>query len=192
MLCEEVQQDVFVHQIMMEEVMMMQGATAKGLNPKYAKKLNVCVPKYKDEMRNDIDHSEVVPSTSFLRSREDELHFRSMAYCYEGIETIHVEMEERNLFCGAYNVFVLQDAEDPNRCTTFNGGELVVVGSSDRRVRLVCASTGRSEKIIKGHAGSVRSLLINEKRGFVLSGSYDTSIRYWDIRDGKCHCIFRG
>jgi F-box/WD-40 domain protein 10 len=101
-----------------------------------------------------------------------------MAYCYEGIETIHVEMEERNLFCGAYNVFVLQDAEDPNRCTTYNGGELVVVGSSDRRVRLVYASTGRSEKIIKGHAGSVRSLLINEKRGFVLSGSYDTSIRY--------------
>jgi F-box/WD-40 domain protein 10 len=101
-----------------------------------------------------------------------------MAYCYEGMETIQVEMEERNLFCGAYNVFVLQDSEDPNRCTTYNGESLAAVGSSDRRVRLVNASTGRCEKVIKGHSGSIRSLLINEKRGFVLSGSYDTSIRY--------------
>ena len=100
-----------------------------------------------------------------------------MAYCYEGIETVHVEMEERNLFCGAYNVFVLQDLEDPNRCTTYNGGMFVAVGSSDCRVKLINTSTGRNEKIIKGHAGSVRSLLVNEKRGFILSRSYDTSIR---------------
>ena len=194
MLCEEVQRDVFVHQIMIEEVMMMQGATAKGLSPKYAKKLNVCVPKYEGEMRNDskLDHSEVGLSPTFLRSREDEMKFRSMAYCYEGIETIHVEMEERNLFCGAYNVFVLQDSEDPNRCTTYHGETLAAVGSSDRKVRLVNTSTGRCEKVIKGHSGSIRSLLINEKRGFVLSGSYDTSIRYWNIRDGKCRSIFRG
>lgn len=101
-----------------------------------------------------------------------------MAYCYEGIETVPVEIEERNLFCGAYNVFVLQDAGDANRCTTYNGGTLVAVGSSDRRVRLLHANTGRSEKVIKGHAGSIKCLLISEKRGFVLSGSYDTSIRY--------------
>ncbi|XP_028417318.1 CMT1A duplicated region transcript 1 protein-like [Dendronephthya gigantea] len=188
-LCEEVQQDVFVHQIMMEEVMMMQGATAKGLSPKYAMKLNVCIPMHKDESQNE---EVLAHSFSMLRCREDELQFRSMSYCYEGIETVKVEMEERNLFCGAYNVFVLQDSEDPNRCTTYNGGSMVAVGSSDRRVRLVNASTGRTEKIIKGHSGSVRSLLINEKRGFVLSGSYDTSIRCWGIRDGKCSCIFRG
>ena len=119
---------------------------------------------------NQADSYEQPPTTSFF--------CRSMAYCYEGIETIDVEMEERNLFCGAYNVFVLQDSEDPNRCATHNGGSFVAIGSSDRRVRLVNTSTGRSEKIIKGHSGSVRSLLINEKRGFVLSGSYDTSVRY--------------
>ena len=56
---------------------LIQGATAKGLNPKYARKLNVCVPKYEDEMRNDhVNDSEIVPSTSLLRSREDELRFR--------------------------------------------------------------------------------------------------------------------
>lgn len=109
-----------------------------------------------------------------------------MASCYKGIETIHVQLEERNLFCGAYNVFVLQDAEDPNRCTTYSGGKFVAVGSSDRRVRLLNTRTGRTEKIIKGHAGSVKSLLIDEKRGFVLSGSYDTSIRYDNL---TCYSI---
>ena len=55
---------------------LFQGATAKGLNPKYARKLNVCVPKYEDEIRSDhVNHLEIVPS-SFLRSREDELRFR--------------------------------------------------------------------------------------------------------------------
>ena len=106
-----------------------------------------------------------------------------MSYCYEGIETIPVEMEERNLFCGSYNVFVLQDSEDANRCTTYNGCSLVAVGSSDRRVRLLHVTTGRSEKTIKGHAGSVKCLLISEKRGFVLSGSYDTSIRWVEHGD---------
>lgn len=95
-LCEEVQQDVFVHQIMIEEVMMMQvckpkilqynssgllnfhcvllqGATAKGLNSKYAKRLNVCIPMHKDESQNE---EVIAPSSSLLRCREDELEFR--------------------------------------------------------------------------------------------------------------------
>lgn len=106
---------------------------------------------------------------------------RSMAYCYEGIEITDVYMEERNLFCGSYNVFVLKDSEDPNRCATYNGGSYVAVGSSDRRVKLINISTGRIEKIIRGHSGSIRSVFVNEKRGFILSGSYDTSIRYGSL-----------
>lgn len=156
------------------------GATAKGLDPRYAKKLFVCVPEYEDDSRPD-EIGRKQPSfpdvISHPENRTNEIQFRSMAYCYEGVETVAVEMEERNLFCGPYNVFVLQNSEDPNRCTTFNGGNLVACGSSDRRVRLLNASTGRVEKIIQGHAGSVRCLCISEKRGVVLSGSYDTSIR---------------
>ena len=53
---------------------LFQGATAKGLNPKYARKLNVCIPKYLEETRNV--HYEILPSVSFVRNREDELTFR--------------------------------------------------------------------------------------------------------------------
>lgn len=65
-------------------------------------------------------------------------------------------------------------------------------GSLDRRVRLTDASTGKCERIIQGHAGSVRCVYVSEKRGILLSGGYDTSIRCWDIGKGHCQCIFRG
>ena len=67
--------------------------------------------------------------------------------------------------------------EDPNRCTNFNGGRLVVSGSYDRRVRLIDASTGKCERTIQGHAGSIRCVYVSEERDIVLSGGYDTSIR---------------
>ena len=50
-------------------------------------------------------------------------------------------------------------------------------GSLDRRVRLTDASTGKCERIIQGHAGSVRCVYVSETRGILLSGGYDTSIR---------------
>lgn len=67
--------------------------------------------------------------------------------------------------------------EDPNRCANYNGGRLVVSGSYDRRVRLIDASTGKCERAIQGHAGSIRCVYVSEERGIVLSGGYDTSIR---------------
>ena len=157
-----------------------QGATAKGLNPTYAKKLEVCIPGCETEDQTRItDHPSRTNTTdNLIRKRDNELQYRSMAYCYEDIETTTVELEERNLFCGAYNVFVLQDSEDRSRVTTYNGGHLVACGSSDRKIRLLDLATGRTDKNISGHAGSVKCLYISEKRGFVLSGSYDTSIRY--------------
>lgn len=89
-------------------------------------------------------------------------------------------------------MLVLQDMEDPNRCANFNGGRLVVSGSYDRRVRLIDAATGKIERTIQGHAGSIRCVYVSEERGIVLSGGYDTSIRCWDISRGNCKCIFRG
>ena len=50
-------------------------------------------------------------------------------------------------------------------------------GSYDRRVRLIDAATGKIERTIQGHAGSIRCVYVSEKRGIVLSGGYDTSIR---------------
>ena len=51
-------------------------------------------------------------------------------------------------------------------------------GSYDRRVRLIDASTGKCDRTVQGHAGSIRCVYVSEERGIVLSGGYDTSIRY--------------
>ena len=51
-------------------------------------------------------------------------------------------------------------------------------GSYDRRVRLIDSSTGKCDRTIQGHAGSIRCVYVSEERGIVLSGGYDTSIRY--------------
>ena len=62
--------------------------------------------------------------------------------------------------------------------TYYNGGKFVPVASRDRRIRLLDVTSGRCEKLIVEHAGSVKSVYADESMGCVLSGSYDTSIRY--------------
>ena len=68
---------------------------------------------------------------------------------------------------------------DAQRVMHTDGGRLIAIGSHDRKVRLIDNGTCREVKpCITGHAGSVRSLALCEERGFVVSGSFDTSIRY--------------
>eukprot|EP00794_Sanderia_malayensis_P008816 gene8816-9761_t len=62
----------------------------------------------------------------------------------------------------------------------------------DRRIRLLDVKSGRCEKTITEHVGSVKSVCTDESRGFVISGSYDTTIRLWDIKSGRCQRIFLG
>ena len=52
------------------------------------------------------------------------------------------------------------------------------VASVDRRIRLLDVKSGKCEKTIVEHVGSVKSVFTDETRGFILSGSYDTTIRY--------------
>lgn len=62
--------------------------------------------------------------------------------------------------------------------TFYNGGQYVPVASVDRRIRLLDVKSGKCEKTIVEHVGSVKSVCTDEARGFVLSGSYDTTVRY--------------
>ena len=72
----------------------------------------------------------------------------------------------------------LHRRKDNSRVTFYNGGRFVPVASIDRRIRLLDVKSGKCEKTIVEHVGSVKSVCTDEKRGFVLSGSYDTTIRY--------------
>lgn len=50
--------------------------------------------------------------------------------------------------------------------------------SKERRCHLIDISTGGdTEHPIAGHSGSIRCINIQEEEGFVLTGSFDTSVR---------------
>ncbi|XP_052263005.1 F-box and WD repeat domain containing protein 10B-like isoform X1 [Dreissena polymorpha] len=198
-LIEEVHKDATVNQQLWEEVMLMQGASAHGSNPVYAKDIDILVPNIDHRTGHVIRTEEAVIKTTF----KSEMNFDT---AYSGLSVRKVIMEERNVYCGPYNVMVLCDSEDPHRVVHTDGGKLIAVGSKDRKVRFVDMVSGREHKrmskgepgadgelpVITGHAGSIRCVCIMEKQGLVLSGSYDTSIRMWSVNTGHCLKIFRG
>lgn len=59
-----------------------------------------------------------------------------------------------------------------------DAGNWIAIGSQDRKVRFVHSESGKKVgPVMSGHAGTVRTVAINQEKGYVLSGSYDTSIR---------------
>ncbi|XP_009461583.1 PREDICTED: F-box/WD repeat-containing protein 10-like [Nipponia nippon] len=124
----------------------------------------------------------------YLQEKEDNLQA-----AYHDLQTDTIQLEERNVFCGSYNIRVFTDRSDQSRVIHYGGGNLVAVGSADRKVRLLGMS-GMKEvpPLLSGHAGSIKALFLNEKKGFVLSASFDLSIRCWNIYSGACVKIFNG
>lgn len=111
-----------------------------------------------------------------------------------GFSTRNVIMEERNVLCGQYNVLVLKDRHDEKRVCHLNGPTTVAYTHSlDQKVRFIDVKTGvERPPTIQGHAGSVKSMYMYEKKRLLITGSYDTSIRMWSIDNGKCARIFQG
>ena len=81
---------------------MFQGAAAQGANPVYAKDIDVIVPNVSIDTGHIIRTDDVVIKTKF----KSEVSFET---AYSGVSTRKVIMEERNVYCGPYNVMVLCD-----------------------------------------------------------------------------------
>ncbi|KAK3759040.1 hypothetical protein RRG08_022029 [Elysia crispata] len=185
-LAEEVRLEFGVNQQLREEVMLMQGAAAHGANPVYANDIDVLVPVLKPGTHEVVRTAEDVIETTF----KSEISFDT---AFSGVSTKKVIMEERNVYCGAYNVMVVVDAEDSHRVVHTDGSHLIALGSKDRKVRFIdCDSGKETGPLITGHAGSVRCCFLAQNKGVVLSGSYDTSVRCWSIETGQCLKILRG
>ncbi|XP_046584834.1 LOW QUALITY PROTEIN: CMT1A duplicated region transcript 1 protein-like [Haliotis rubra] len=185
-LIEEVHKEFYVNQQLWEEVMLMQGAAAQGVNSVYANDVDVIVPRIDSDTNDVIATDGAVIKTMF----KSEINFNT---AYSGLATMKVIMEERNVYCGAYNVMVICDQEDIHRVMHTDGGQTIALGSKDRKVRFIDCESGKEKgPVITGHAGSVRCTFLCEKKGIVLSGSYDTSVRCWSIETGQCLKIFRG
>ncbi|CAH1793733.1 unnamed protein product [Owenia fusiformis] len=185
-LVEEVHKEFYVNQQLWEEVQLMQGMAAQSSDPNYANDIDVPVPNLDNGSWDVIKTSSDVVETKF----KTEMNLET---AYSGISKRNIIMEERNVYCGAYNVMVLTDQPDAHRCIHTNGLKLTAIGSKDRHVKFLHNETGREiAPVCIGHAGSVRCVALCEQKGYVLSGSYDLSIRKWSLETGKPLKILRG
>jgi hypothetical protein len=112
-----------------------QGNVTVNPNPKYANNVDVKVPN-------------LYPGTDECkRTGEPEVTcvFKSdcsWANALAGYQTRHVIMEERNVFCGPHNVFVLKERRDPQRVVHLNGTRSVAYASMSRRIDLIDVGGG--------------------------------------------------
>lgn len=69
--------------------------------------------------------------------------------------------------------------EDPYRVMDYRNGPLMAVGSRDLVLHLFyVACELKPLKVLKGHVGSIRSVLLCEDKHLVITGSLDSSIRW--------------
>nr|XP_012603333.1 CMT1A duplicated region transcript 1 protein isoform X1 [Microcebus murinus] len=183
-VAHQVRMDMSSHIFVQNQISVLQGSYTRGINPNYANRLPVPVPKVTDEGKRARAKSQKWKP----RTKNDY----SLWTAYQNQETQQVMMEERNVFCGTYNVRVISDMWDRNRVIHYAGGDLVAV-SSNRKIHLLdIMQFTKLPMEFRGHAGSVRALFLREEEKFLLSGSYDLSIRYWDLKSGSCVRIFNG
>ena len=186
-LIKEVHKASFLKKIRHDDIMLLKGISSKACNPKYASNTDVKVPN-------------LYPGTYDLirKENEEEVNITFKTECnwtnaYAGFATRNIIMEERNVFCGAYNVLLLKEKRDPHRVIHLNGSNLVVFGSFDKKIRFIDIKSASENKMcIQGHAGSIKCIYICESKKMVITGSFDTSIRCWSIETGKCIKIFQG
>ncbi|XP_044105081.1 CMT1A duplicated region transcript 1 protein isoform X3 [Neovison vison] len=184
MLVQQVKMELSMHPFIQSHITFLQGSYTKGIDPNYANKLFIPVPKITDNGK-------------CIRVKNQKLKLRTkndynLWAAYQNQETQQVLMEERNIFCGTYNIRILSDTWDRNRVIHYSGGDLVAV-SSNRKIQLLdVIQVKELPTEFRGHAGSVRALFLCEEENFLLSGSYDLSIRSWDLKSGACIRIFNG
>ncbi|KAJ8363117.1 hypothetical protein SKAU_G00119480 [Synaphobranchus kaupii] len=176
-LTEEVQTEIDTKRMVENQAMIMQGSS------------KVCIPTVYSRIREVL-----VPSAEKLKDvASDVKKDKGFESAYSDVTTKTVEMEEKNMFCGAYNLLVLSSSEDSTRVVHYNGGHLVAVGSKDRQVRLLDVKMMKERSLVmQGHAGSIRTVYLCEEQGLVISAGYDLSIRCWNLRSGVCTMLLRG
>ncbi|XP_018521799.2 LOW QUALITY PROTEIN: F-box and WD repeat domain containing protein 10B [Lates calcarifer] len=153
----------------------------RGINvvsPTYSNMVEVLVPTKEDE-EADV-HSNALKVKPFQAA-------------YAKIKTKTVQMEERNVYCGAYFTKVVLNKEDPNRVVDYRGSSFMATASKDRVLHLFyVASETRVVSVMKGHVGSIRAVLLCEDRNLVITASCDASIRCWNLKTDRCEMVLYG
>jgi len=67
---------------------------------------------------------------------------------------------------------------------TVSKDDYICSGSTDWNIKVWSASTGQHLSTLSGHTALVRALSFNPRTGRLISGSYDKTVKMWDIRTG--------
>lgn len=61
-------------------------------------------------------------------------------------------------------------------------GERIFAGGIDNEIKVYNTSDGRAEEIIEGHVDTISSLALSFDGSYLMSNSFDQTIRIWDVR----------
>jgi WD40 repeat protein len=64
---------------------------------------------------------------------------------------------------------------------TFCGNGLLASGESDNAIRIWDIPTRKNTKALIGHTGTISSLVYEPSKKTLISGSFDTTVRFWEI-----------
>lgn len=189
-LVSQVRADAFSLQIIKEETILMQGVSSKGSNARYANFQTALVPLIEEDSGEFVQFDSETDSSPYRHASHKPI-FESI---FEGLQTRPILIEERNIYCGAYNLLVLDHKSNAKRIIGYAGEENMVIAFADKVIRTVDISIGRDKRpYMQGHPASVTSLLMgSSEQGFLFSGSYDTTIRKWNLSTGSCQAIYHG
>ncbi|XP_017805845.2 CMT1A duplicated region transcript 1 protein isoform X3 [Papio anubis] len=155
-MAQQVKTDLSAHGFIQNQIIFMQGSYTRGIDPNYANKVSIPVPKMVDDgKRMRVKH----PKWKLRTKNEYNLWT-----AYQNQETQQVLMEERNIFCGTYNVRILSD-------TYWD------------------LKSGACTRIFSGHQGTITCIDLCKNR--LVSGGKDCQVKVWDVDTGKCLKTFR-
>lgn len=100
-LAHQVRTDLSVHSFIQHQLAFLQGSYTRGVDPRYAHRVTIPVPK----MADGGTRLRVKSQKWKLRTKNDY----SLWSAYQSQETQQVQLEERNVFCGTYNIRILSD-----------------------------------------------------------------------------------
>ena len=154
----------------------------------------VCNPRYASLVSCSIEDPCIGKSPSLLMRRLRRTRFGRS----DSLEAGAVSTEERNLFCGAYNLtsFQLPLGLLGSVCS-YDMNKLIAVAGKEGKVHLL-DTRGKLLSSLTAHVAVVKSLLLTTMPSgshidhVLATGSYDLTIRLWSLKTRRYMRIFIG
>ncbi|XP_071881967.1 F-box and WD repeat domain containing protein 10B isoform X4 [Anas platyrhynchos] len=153
-LVKEVEREHVCQGLVQDKIRYLQGLRPRGAVSNYAKIVNVTIPQSDEE-----GHVIEVKRRSREGKTKEKEEEGNLQAAYHDLQTDTIQLEERNVFCGSYNICVLTD-----RCWDIFSGACM--------------------KIFNGHCGTIICLDVHERR--LVSGARDGMVKVWNLDSGVC------